>query len=80
VAQDQYDATVKLGPGDPLQSGDLVFFGGGPTDVTHVGIYVGNGQMVDAPHTGVDVRVESFPTTIGASWGSDIFVGATQVQ
>ena len=77
VAQDQYDSTTKLGPDDPLEPGDLVFFGSGPTDVSHVGIYIGNGQMVDAPYTGVDVRVESFPTTVGASWGSDIYVGAT---
>ncbi|MGH9017284.1 MAG: C40 family peptidase [Acidimicrobiales bacterium] len=77
VAQDQYDATAKLEPGDPLQPGDLVFFGGGPTDVTHVGIYVGNGQMVDAPYTGADVRVESFPPSVGASWGSDVYLGAT---
>jgi cell wall-associated NlpC family hydrolase len=78
VAQDQYDATAKLGTGDPLEPGDLVFFGGGPADVTHVGIYIGNGQMVDAPHTGADVRVESIPTTTGAPWGTDIYIGATQ--
>jgi cell wall-associated NlpC family hydrolase len=77
VAQDQYDATAKLGPDDPRQPGDLIFFGGGPTDVTHVGIYIGNGQMVDAPYTGADVRVESTPTTIGAAWGSDVVVGIT---
>jgi cell wall-associated NlpC family hydrolase len=71
VAQDQYDATTKLAPGDPIESGDLVFFGGGTTDITHVGIVVGNGQMVDAPYTGVDVRVESF------AW-SDL-VGVTEV-
>jgi len=78
VAQDQFDATAKLGPGNPLQPGDLVFFGGGPTDVTHVGIYIGNGQMVDAPHTGADVRVEATPTTPGVRWGSDIVVGFTR--
>jgi len=78
VAQDQYDAGPQLSPGTPLEPGDLVFFGGGPTDITHVGIYIGNGQMVDAPYTGVDVRVESFPMTVAASWGSDIYVGATQ--
>ena len=77
VAQDQYDTTAKLGPGDPLQPGDLIFFGGGPTDVTHVGIYIGNGQMVDAPHTGADVRIEATPTTPGTPWGSDIVVGVT---
>ena len=77
VAQDQYDITAKLGPGDPLQPGDLIFFGGGPADVTHVGIYIGNGQMVDAPHTGADVRVEATPTTPGAPWGNDTVVGVT---
>ena len=77
VAQEQYDATAKLGPGDLLQPGDLIFFGGGPTDVTHVGIYIGNGQMVDAPHTGADVRVEATPTTLEAPWGNDIVVGVT---
>jgi cell wall-associated NlpC family hydrolase len=77
TAQAQYDATIKLAPDDPLEPGDLVFFGGGPTNITHVGIYIGNGQMVDAPYTGVDVRVESFPTTPGASWGTDAYVGAT---
>ena len=77
VAQDQYDATAKLAPGDPLQPGDLIFFGQGPTDVTHVGIYIGDGQMVDAPHTGADVRVESVPTAVGASWGSDFVAGVT---
>ena len=81
VAQDQYDTGPPVPAGDPLESGDLVFFGGGPTEVTHVGIYVGmqNGQdvMVDAPHTGADVRVEPFPATVGASWGTEMFVGAT---
>lgn len=78
VAQDQYDAGPSLPPDSPLEPGDLVFFGGSTSDVTHVGIYVGNGQMVDAPHTGADVRVESFPATVGSVWGSDVFVGATQ--
>ena len=77
VAQDQYDATTKLGPGDPVEPGDLLFFGGGPSDVTHVGIYVGTGQMVDAPHTGANVRVESTPTTPGSTWGTDLLVGVT---
>ena len=82
VAQDQYDAGPQLPAGTPLQPGDLVFFGTESTDVTHVGIYVGTtgGQafMVDAPHAGADVRVEAFPTTIGVSWGTDVYVGATQ--
>jgi peptidoglycan DL-endopeptidase CwlO len=38
-----------------LQPGDLVFFF---PDIGHVGIYVGNGMMVDAPTYGVPVHVE----------------------
>jgi cell wall-associated NlpC family hydrolase len=82
VAQDQYDATPKLDPGAPLVPGDLVFFGGGPSSLDHVGLFVGvvGGQdvMVDAPHTGADVRAEAFPATVGASFGSLLFVGATR--
>ena len=82
VAQDQFDASSTLSPGTVLQPGDLVFFGSGPRGVSHVGLYLGvqGGRtfMVDAPHTGADVRVEAFPATPGAKWGSDIFVGATR--
>ncbi len=38
-----------------LISGDLVFFG---SPIHHVGIYVGSGMMIDAPHTGALVREE----------------------
>ncbi len=82
VAQDQFDATPALAAGQPLEPGDLVFFGGGPTSVDHVGLYVGvtGGQavMVDAPHTGADVRVEPFPAVPGAAWGGLSYVGATR--
>ncbi|MGH3623154.1 MAG: C40 family peptidase, partial [Sciscionella sp.] len=40
---------------DALQPGDLVFFG---SPVHHVGMYVGDGMMVDASTEGVPVRVE----------------------
>ncbi len=82
VAQDQYDATPKLAAGQPLAPGDLVFFGAGPGAIDHVGIYAGvvNGAavMVDAPHTGADVRVEIFPANVGAPFGGLVFVGATR--
>jgi cell wall-associated NlpC family hydrolase len=82
VAQDQYDATPKLAPGAALAPGDLVFFGGGPGSIDHVGLFVGviGGQdvMVDAPHTGADVRAETFPATAGASFGSLLYIGATR--
>ncbi|HET6874604.1 MAG TPA: NlpC/P60 family protein [Acidimicrobiales bacterium] len=78
VAQDQYDAGPAVPPGVALDPGDLVFFGSGPTNVVHVGIVVDpSGVMVDAPHSGADVRVESFPTRVGANWGGETYLGAT---
>jgi cell wall-associated NlpC family hydrolase len=82
VAQDQYDGTPKVPAGSPLAPGDLVFFGGGPSSIDHVGLYVGvvDGQsvMVDAPYTGADVRAEGFPAMVGAPFGGLVFVGATR--
>lgn len=43
-----------------LRAGDAVFFNMGPSGPEHVGIYVGNGQMIDDPHTGATVRMEDF--------------------
>ena len=37
-----------------LEPGDLVFFG---SPVHHVGMYIGGGYFVEAPHTGANVRV-----------------------
>jgi cell wall-associated NlpC family hydrolase len=60
IAADQYGAGVLVPLGD-AQIGDLVFFAVNPSDpstIDHVGIYLGGGLMVDAPHTGTVVRVE----------------------
>jgi hypothetical protein len=38
------------------QPGDLLFFG---SPVHHVGIYVGDGKMIDAPHAGDKVKIQS---------------------
>jgi cell wall-associated NlpC family hydrolase len=43
-------------PFDLLQPADLVFFGT-PSFYHHVGIYIGNGLFIEAPHTGALVRV-----------------------
>ncbi|MFN2627906.1 MAG: NlpC/P60 family protein [Gaiellaceae bacterium] len=50
----QWNATSPVAPGD-LQPGDLVFFDG----LGHVGIYIGGGQFIHAPHTGDVVSVSS---------------------
>lgn len=53
-----------------LAPGDLVFFRGSSTGaVSHVGLYIGDGNMIDAPHTGAGIRIEpisSFPYYAGA--------------
>ena len=54
----QFAAYVGARPVDPvhLVPGDLVFFG---SPIHHVGMYVGRGLMVEAPHTGAVVRTAS---------------------
>jgi cell wall-associated NlpC family hydrolase len=56
---------------DQLQPGDLVFFAtntNDPSTIHHVGIYIGNGQMIDAPATGEQIGVHNAfrPDYIGA--------------
>jgi len=46
---------------DQLASADLVFFGNG-REVTHVGIYIGDGRFIHAPSSGGTVRVEQLDT------------------
>ena len=57
----QYEQGRKVAISD-LRRGDLVFFGsdrGNPGSIYHVGLYIGGGQMIEAPYTGEDVRVSS---------------------
>ena len=58
---DQWVEGVHV-PLDSLQRGDLLFYAtnnADPATIHHVGIYIGGGDMVDAPYTGVDVRIDS---------------------
>jgi cell wall-associated NlpC family hydrolase len=69
------DASQQAVHGTPIERssllpGDLVFFRESATGpVAHVGLYVGNDAVVDAPHTGTAVRVDplsKFPHYAGA--------------
>jgi len=51
-----------------LRPGDLVFFDG----VGHVGMYVGGGRFIHAPHTGTSVQV----TSLAEPWYSSSYDGA----
>jgi peptidoglycan DL-endopeptidase CwlO len=55
-----------------LAVGDLVFFDG----LGHVGIYVGNGRFIHAPHTGADVRVQALSSGL---YGKQ-YVGAVRLR
>ncbi|MFZ2228663.1 MAG: C40 family peptidase [Candidatus Nanopelagicaceae bacterium] len=59
AAQSRYGRRV---PFNQLRPGDLVFFG---SPISHNGMYIGGGKMVDAPHTGARVRVEAFGSYFG---------------
>ena len=66
TAQEQHDQAVP----DPSNvPGDMVFFGAGPAAVEHVGLIIGGGLMIDAPHTGAFVRIESY------SWSDLVSIG-----
>ncbi|MCB1302057.1 MAG: C40 family peptidase, partial [Tetrasphaera sp.] len=54
----QYAETARV-PIDQLQPGDLVFFGSSGESSHHMGLYVGGGQMIEAPYTGAVIRYAS---------------------
>ncbi|MBD8870885.1 C40 family peptidase [Nocardioides donggukensis] len=56
----QYSAGTAIGSSQ-LRAGDLVFWGSSssPSSIYHVGLYIGNGQMIHAPRTGRPVVQES---------------------
>jgi peptidoglycan DL-endopeptidase CwlO len=70
-----HNAAAQYGYGvpvsrDQLQAGDLVFFNG----LGHVGIYVGGGSFIHAPHTGDVVKISSL-----SGWYSSTWVGARRL-
>ena len=65
----QWSATEPISMSQ-IQPGDLVFFDG----LGHVGIYIGNGQFVHAPHTGTVVQIASL-----SGYYASALVGARRV-
>jgi cell wall-associated NlpC family hydrolase len=66
-AQFNMGTPVSMGQ---LQPGDLVFFSG----ASHVGIYIGGGQFVHAPHTGDVVKISSL-----TGYYSSAFIGGRRI-
>jgi cell wall-associated NlpC family hydrolase len=71
TAHTQYYAGPGVPPGAPLRPGDLVFYGG-LERVHHVGLYLGDGRMVNAPTFGKPVQVSYY------RWRGDDYLGATR--
>ncbi|WP_327687053.1 C40 family peptidase [Streptomyces sp. NBC_00467] len=61
TAARQYAASKPVKPGQ-VRAGDLVFYGSSAASIHHVGIYVGNGWMIDAPRPGTRVRYSPMDT------------------
>jgi cell wall-associated NlpC family hydrolase len=59
-------------PRDQLAPGDLVFFEPG---IGHVGLYIGNNDFIEAPHTGAFVQVSS----LSNPWYAAEYDGAVRV-
>jgi peptidoglycan DL-endopeptidase CwlO len=59
----QFNMGIPVSIGQ-LQPGDLVFFSG----ASHVGIYIGGGQFIHAPHTGDVVKISSLSGYYSSAW------------
>jgi cell wall-associated NlpC family hydrolase len=70
VSQWNYPGAVPVAK-NRLQPGDLVFFNG----LDHVGIYLGFGDFIDAPHTGANVEIDS----LSQPWFASRYDGARRI-
>lgn len=80
VSKDQYKYDgQKVESQSELQPGDLLFFdthGKNDGNVSHVGIYAGDGKMIHAPHTGDVVKIVNFSKS---SYYQNAYVGAKRL-
>ncbi|MCP2267930.1 Cell wall-associated hydrolase, NlpC family [Actinokineospora diospyrosa] len=71
TAATQFRAGPRVPEGQSLIPGDLVFYGT-PSRIHHVGLYVGNGQMIHAPDFGQKIKTAPY------RWRGDDYAGATR--
>jgi peptidoglycan DL-endopeptidase CwlO len=64
TSEEQWDELPHV---STLEPGDIMVFNG----AGHVGIYVGDNELIDAPHTGLDVELVSF-----SGWYQETYDGA----
>lgn len=71
TARTQFAAGPRVPDGQPLLPGDLVFYGSA-SNIHHVGLYLGGGQMINAPTFGAPVQVGPY------RYPHDDYYGATR--
>lgn len=63
TSREQWEAGRSI-ENNALEEGDLVFFAtSGSGEISHVGVYVGNGQFIHAPNKGKKIRIDSMSNT-----------------
>ncbi|EHR52089.1 cell wall-associated hydrolase, invasion-associated protein [Saccharomonospora marina XMU15] len=62
TAHTQYNSVPHVPEGEEPRLGDLIFYGDPATKIHHVGLYIGNQQMIDAPTFGQAVQVHNYRT------------------
>ncbi|WP_345554098.1 bifunctional lytic transglycosylase/C40 family peptidase [Streptomyces lannensis] len=73
VAAAQASVGKRISSRNALRPGDLVFYADAPghdSTIYHVGIYVGGGQMINAPRTGTTVRLDAVDAMSGFAGGT----------
>ncbi len=63
TSREQWNAGARVWNVADMHPGDLVFYAyntADPSTIHHVGIYIGAGNMIDAPYTGANVRITPF--------------------
>lgn len=74
IPRTTFDQWKQLRPATGgLREGDLVFFEPGPRGPGHVGMFIGGGKFIEAPHTGATVRISKLS-------GRPDYIGARRVQ
>jgi cell wall-associated NlpC family hydrolase len=60
TADSQFHAEPRVPSAEAPRMGDLVFYGNPATRIHHVGLYLGNGMMINAPTQGMAVQIATY--------------------
>ncbi|WP_413116201.1 NlpC/P60 family protein [Streptomyces sp. CY1] len=72
TAEEQFQIGPRVPQGQPLMPGDLVFYGAPIRGIHHVGLYIGSGQMINAPNFGEKIKIAPY------RYHGDDYAGATR--